>query len=697
MIRPVLGVSLMGVMALGSATLITNEHASLIASDPHASLWSAQTVLHQTCEGAPLAAGEEVRGLYGAEIPAMASAERTTFNGAGQTVIYSMRATPEAVASFYSERLAGNCWKQMADGSLTFIKGAHAVRIELAEDALIGKTYVAYAQGVVAGVSTENIVWAAQDGMMPPPPPPGDAGSFSGGTPPPPPPGGFNGMPPPQGDFGGQQGGFPPPPQGNFTNQQGFPPQPPSGQGFPPSGFVPSNTNAPGQFPGGQGQFPGGPQNGPQGAGSFGGGQTCRVNGVEMPGPCSQYEGKSGGGAGFGPGSQGQFGGPQGQQFGGQGFDQGGMGFGPGGPQGFGEDQQGPSEQQMDEQRFKMMKAGAKQFMAQVKMMKKRMEQLKKKMKGCALPAEIGNALSASDGLMAKIESAQSATELESVLTDVEDVTSTLQESGQDIPEYMRACEMRKRIGKDVASLEKKAKPILAKGKKDLALAELVQALEGDIAAVKALVKEGEALAGTDVSEAGAKFEEAYDKFQDIGDGMEALDISLNLQKNLARLTKKVKSYEAAIARKEKKKEDMSEERASLEEFKSSLSELQAAIKNKGGKDTLIDLMQSLYETKQALDELLGGPVDGQSMVPKINVQEKGFDFQAPEGFERQMMPQGMGGFGPGGGPGGFGPSGDQGFGGSGGGFGQGIPQGGSFGAPGGGLQGQGQPTTPIN
>jgi hypothetical protein len=678
MIRPVLGVSLMGVMALGSALLVSNEHAFLIASEPSASMWAAQIVMHHTCESAPIAAGEQVRGLYGADVPAMASAERRTFDGAGQSVIYSMRATPEAVAAFYSERLGSNCWKQAADGSLTYVKGAHAVRIELSEDTVTGKTYVAYAQGVVAGVSTENIVWAAQDGMMPPPPPPGDSGSM------PPPPSGDGGqyMPPP-----GGTGTYPPPPgdSGQYMPPPGgyLPGQPTSGQYQPPTGQYPINQ-------------PMGPtdQAGPMMPAA----QTCRVNGVEMPGPCTNYQG----------GGQGQFGGPQGGQFmpgnnngGSQGmnqFGQGNQGFGPqgmqGNPQGeFSDQDMGQREQQMDEQRFKMMKQGAKQFMAQVKMMKKRMEQLKKKMKGCMLPAEIDNALSATDGLVAKIESAQSADELESVLTDVEDVTSTLQESGQEIPEFMRACTMKNRIGKDVANLERKAKPILAKGKKVPELAELVQTLEGDIAAVKALVKEGEALAGTDVSEAGSKFEEAYDKFQDIGDGMEALDISLNLQKNLARLTKKVKSYEAAIVRKERKKEDMTEERASLEEFKSSLSELQAAIKNKEGKDALIDLVQSLYETKQALDELLGGPVDGQSLVPKINVQEKGFDFQAPEGFERQMMPQGMGGFGPGGGPGGFGPSGDQGFGG--GGFGQGIPQGGNFGAPGGGPQGQS--TAPIN
>jgi len=657
MIRPVLGVSLTGVMALASAMLISNEYASLTASDPHASLWGAQVVAHRSCVSAPLAAGEEVRGLYGVEVPALASAERVTFDGGGQHVRYTMRAPQDAVASFYSQRLAQNCWKQVAEGSLLFVKGVHAVRIDLAEDTLIGKTNVAYAQGVVAGVSTENIVWAAQDGIMPPPPAPGDSGSFNGGTPPPPPPSGDGGMMPPPPD-----GGMMPPPGGQFMGQ--------------PGQFGPSQ----GGFEQGQNQF--GQQQGfqPGGPGGFGPGQQN----------------------GFNPGGPGNFG-PNQQN-----------GFGPGGPGNFGNQGQGEfseqdmeqQERQMDEQRFQMMKRGAKQFLVQVKMMKKRMEQLKKKMKGCALPAEIDNALSASDGLMAKIESAQSADELESVLADVEDVTSTLQESGQDIPEFMRACTMKNRIGKDVVSIERKAKPILAKGKKVPALAELVQALEGDIAAVKALVKEGESLAGTDVSEAGTKFEEAYEKFQDIGDGIEALDISLNLQKNLARLTKKVKSYEAAIVRKEKKKEDMSEERASLEEFKSSLSELQAAIKNKEGKDTLIDLIQSLYETKQALDEFLGGPVDGQSLVPKINVQEKGFDFQAPEGFERQMMPQSMGGegqgfggqqsFGPGG-PGGLGPSGDQGFGGSGGGFGQGIPQGGNFGTPGGGFQGQGQPTTPVN
>lgn len=656
MIRSILGVSLLGVMALGSAMLISNEYSSLIASGPHASMWGAQKVTHQTCVSDPLAVDGKVRGLYGVDVPALASAERQTFDGAGYQVSYAMQATPEAVASFYSQRLTEHCWRQAQDGGLVFKDyTGNAVRITLAYNNLNKKTAVNYERGgIVLGESTVSAAQFDSSSFQSAPPPPGDMG----------------GVPPPTGDFGGQQGGFTPPLSGGFN-------QPPSGQGFPPSGFVPSNVNAPNQFPGARGQFPDGPQynnqNGSQqGPNDFAGGQTCRVNGVEMPGPCSQYEEKSGRESGG---------------FNGQGFEQNNQGYGLGNQAGYGqkgmqefsEQNMEQQERQMDDQRFKMMKQGAKRFASEVKKMKARIKQLKNKMKGCALPAEIDNALSASDGLVAKIEAAQSADELEAVLSDIEDATGVLQESGQEIPDYMRACEMKKRIGKDVAKLEKRAKLVITKAKKDSSLTELVQALEGDIASVKTLVKEGEALASTDVSEAGAKFEEAYDKFQDIGDGMEALDIASNLQKNIAKLTKKVKPYETAIARREKKKEDMSEAKVGLEEFKSLLSELQAAIKNKEGKDMLIDLMQSLYEAKQQLDKLLGGQVDGQILVPQFKVQEKGFEFKAPEGFERQMMPQEMGTFGGfGGGEGGFGPSMPPPINNSG-------PQGGAF-------QGQGQP-----
>ncbi|MFA4872741.1 MAG: hypothetical protein WC659_02285 [Patescibacteria group bacterium] len=602
MLKAISGIAVVGAASLFAASLISSQYSEMTSAEPISSLWASQRVAH-SAEGrivcASVPQGQEVRGLI-TNVPLYDTAKRISFDGNGAHVIYTMKATPESVASFYSQNLSQHCWRQSDDG-LTFTKNGSAVRIALMQSPESKKTYVTYILGgAVLGESTVN---AAQDGSMPPPP-------------------------------SGSSGGVPPPPSGD----QGMYNQP-SGGYQPPSG----------------GQY----QPGPMGTGGSGGAgynepqtTTCRVNGVDMPGPCSNYNQSQGGGMG-GPGGNGG----NTQWGGGQGFgpgNQGGFGQGDQGGQ-FGQGEQGgPSEEQMkkmDEMRFKQMKQGMGQFAKGVKMMKTSVAKIKTKLQKCGvgLPEELSNALSAADGMVTKIQAAETADALEEVITDIEDVGSVMQEWGPKLGNLTRICGMVKQAEKDIKTAERDATRIekQVKANKKVDLTEFLNQYKQEVSLLGTALKDAKALTTTDPEAALEKIEDDfYGQMDNVKNARTSVEMALNVSKGLTSAKQEIKTFEQQIKKFKSKKIDTSGAEELLTALKAQIEELKQLVASKNfTADDLIDKVESVFATKEQISDTLDQLRGGAEYMPTVRA-DKGvnYNFQLPQGFEKQEVMDGENG-----------------------------------------------------
>ncbi|MBI5229839.1 MAG: hypothetical protein HY981_00875 [Candidatus Magasanikbacteria bacterium] len=173
-----------------------------------------------------------------------------------------------------------------------------------------------------------------------------------------------------------------------------------------------------------------GPQNNP--SSGIGGGQTCNVKGVEMPGPCSNYESNNGaqGQNGFGPNDQsmGQENGFNGQEGG----------------------QNGPSEEQQkqnDERRLKDMKRGSKGMEGGLKQYEKNFSQAEKK--GVVIPQEIKDKLAQLRTLVDSAKNASTVEELDALdLGSAQELMQSLNDAQRELVENAQRLEGMKRGNK---------------------------------------------------------------------------------------------------------------------------------------------------------------------------------------------------------------------------------------------------------
>ena len=631
MLKAISGIAVVGAASLFAASLISNQYSEMTSAEPISSLWASQRVVH-SAEGriacASVTQGQEVRGLI-LDVPLYDTAKRISFDGNGAHVIYTTKATPESVASFYYQNLSQHCWQQ-SDDELTFTKNGSAVRIALMQSPESKKTYVTYMLGgAVLGESTVN---AAQDGSMPPPP-----SDSSGGTPPPPPSGD-------QGMYAQPPGGYQPP---SGDQYQQYPNQPNQMLGgYQPNPMPPASDQGMYNQPSG-GQY----QPSPMGTGGSGGSgytapqtMTCRVNGVDMPGPCSNYS--QGGGMG-GPGGYGE----NTQLGGGQGFAPGAQGgFGQGGQGGqFGQGEQGgPSEEQMkqmDEQRFKQMKQGMAQFAKGVKMLKASVAKVKTKLQKCGvgLPEELANALSAADGLTTKIQEAQTADELEEVIADIEDIGSVMQEWGPKLGNLTRICSMTKQADKDMKSVNTYVTRIekQVKAYKKVDLTELLGQYKQEVTLLSTALTDAKALSATDPEGALEMIEnDFYGQMDNVKNARTSVEMALNVSKGLTTAKQEIKTFEQQIKKLKSKKIDTAAADELLAALKTQVDELKQLVASKNfTAEDMVDKVETVFDTKQQLSDTLDELRGGAEYMPTVNA-DKGvnYNFQLPQGFEKQEI-----------------------------------------------------------
>ncbi|MDO8571329.1 MAG: hypothetical protein Q7R79_01490 [bacterium] len=392
--------------------------------------------------------------------------------------------------------------------------------------------------------------------------------------------------------------------------------------------------------------------------------------------------------------------------------------MGQGDESGFGEEQ----EARVNEQRFKGMKQGTGQAKRMINGMKKMVTQQEKKLGECgvSLPVELKEAVSSSNLVIAKLEAAKTADELEEIFTDLQEVVSPMQEWGPKLGDLHRLCEMVKRAGSETKDSSKTGKEVkrlqklinTPRYKTQISLGgriditDLVSEYKEKFGKLQESLAKVKDEAKTDPEAALETLEDSFygTAMSDLQSIKMAIDMVENMTRGLQSAKRDISGFEKALKglkrqnviaeRKKMDTKDTSELESLVSLLKANVAEITAFVKVKGfDPDELVDKVQAASEVREDIQEKLAELRGVSEFVPQIKGGQN-FNFQLPDAFN--FSPQGTpgmsgapetgsapgAGFGPG--PGdqsGFGP---QGFGGPGSGAGPGF--GGPSGPPSGGF-----------
>lgn len=568
---------------------------------------------------------KETIALAEADVPLMAGAKRLTF-GDSHSVSYRVNASAEAVAAFYRQTLTGQNRGTAAK--------MDRLTISFVENPLSNKTDITYTYAPANGTKVLGVKIAEADPSAPAPTEPAQ-------------------QPQPQ----------QPAPDQNQPNQPM-----PNGQPQPMQQFNQPNTNQM-EFSRPMQPFSDGQQ----------GGQTCRVNGVETPGPCGQNNNKNQGqnqqnqnnqqyqpwadmcsnntelacvdGAGKfvasakvgsdgkpvcpadssaqcgnyqqnnQQGRNGQGGRGQGGQYNNQNQGQRGQEGQMGQP-----GQQGPSEEdmkKMDEQRFKDMKRGLSQFSNGAKMMKKSIARVKTAISKCGvgMPEELVNALAQTDSITEKINAAQTADELDEIVGDIQDVGSVMQDWGPRMGDLSRLCQTLKQADRDAKQFDRSIKQMesQAKSNKKIDLSELIAEYKTAVAAQKDILAQAKELAKTDPDSALAKIQDDfYGNMDNLGNLQMQINTVFNISKGIKNITRELTTFASQIKALTKKKVDTAAMQEMLDNLKAQVEEIKNLVKGKVDAEELAAKVDDAFATRQELQDALqeSGVIN---MMPQTN------------------------------------------------------------------------------
>ncbi|OIO50344.1 MAG: hypothetical protein AUJ11_02935 [Parcubacteria group bacterium CG1_02_44_65] len=504
--------------------------------------------------------------LADASVPLFPGAKKLTF-GDADAVRYRIDASAGKVANFYNQVMSSLGWQKI-DGSIKSLTAGNnldRVIIALAENPITKKTEAIFSTKSLRQSDIFSVASASAEEVTPQPSvqplqPIASADSQNNQTP-----------PPPAGD-----------------NSQ---PMPPQQQPMQPIGQQLNGEN-----------------NNPQ--------PTCRVNGVETPGACPQFNNNGG------------------QNFNTMEFMR---------PQGEGNNgQQGPSEedqQKMDEQRLKDMKRGMSQFTRSIAMMKKSVAKNKTSLSKCgvSMPEELVNALNSSDSLVAKINNAKTADELDEAVGDIEDISSVMQDWGPRLGDLNRLCQMLKQADRDQKQLDRSLASYTKKNTTKMDITEILAEYKTNVEGMRQTLADVKVLAKTDAEEALTKLEDDfYGNMDNVRNSEQALNMVLNISQGIRQATSDIKRMESSIKALKKKKVDTADIEAQVADFKQQIADIKVLIKSKFDVDELIGKVETAFDAREQISDALQEYGVG-NMEPQIK-ENKGMNVQVnlPDAFKKQ-------------------------------------------------------------
>lgn len=319
------------------------------------------------------------------------------------------------------------------------------------------------------------------------------------------------------------------------------------------------------------------------------------------------------------------------------------MEFGrPGGEQAEQSRQQGPSEEdmkKMDERRLKDMKRGLGQFTRSAQMMKKNVVKTKAAINKCGvgMPEELDNALNSIDGLVKKINDAQTADDLDEVIGDIQDVGSVMQEWGPRMGDLHRLCQMLKQADRDLKQLDRSLSRYQAKNNGKIDISGILADYKNDMENMRQALSQARELAKTDSESALSKIEDDfYGSMDNLRNAEQAINMALNIGQGIRQASAEIKNIDRNIKSLKRKKIDTTELEQLAADFKTQVEDIKNLVKTKFEVDELIDKVEAAFGTREQIYDSMQEYGMG-SMTPQIK-ENKSLNMQVnlPDAFKRQ-------------------------------------------------------------
>lgn len=217
-------------------------------------------------------------------------------------------------------------------------------------------------------------------------------------------------------------------------------------------------------------------------------------------------------------------------------------------------------DKKMEERRFQDMKRNVKRFTSDITRMERESERSKKRMEKCGLsiPSDLAQTLQKAKELVAKVETAKTADELENVMFEFEDVGFNMGEFGHQMGPLQQVCEMLSRTEQELKQLtrdqdrfEKRAE----QQKIDVSLSlgrvrELARKMEETLTKARKL-------AGTDAESAVFLIEdEFFFNMEEYRNAQRAVEMALDMSRGLKDADREINEFKRRIKELKERKKD---------------------------------------------------------------------------------------------------------------------------------------------
>ncbi len=300
--------------------------------------------------------------------------------------------------------------------------------------------------------------------------------------------------------------------------------------------------------------------------------------------------------------------------------------------------------ERIDKERFEQMKRDLKGFTRSIKRMRDEVNRQEKKLarSGVGIPAELKAALQKIDDIVAKINDAKTAEELQTIMEDLADATQVMNEWSRQFGELQQLADMLRRVDRDVRNIRSAISRVQALGKRNTALQEKVSELAAVGNGMIKAVADVRVLAKTEPDSAldklNAEFYEKMEEFWNLNNEIEMLG---NLTRGLSRAQAEIRRIELrinALARsKRASPEAIAEMRNTLSELKTAFQELQAKAKQRPQNfEDIMDIGEEVFGLFESLQNMIAEV--GQSFYAPTVKRGEDIQFEIPESyiFERR-------------------------------------------------------------
>lgn len=388
---------------------------------------------------------------------------------------------------------------------------------------------------------------------------------------------------------------------------------------FPGRGEFKGQTPS-GGFPGqGQGleSAPGAPQQGET--------RTCRINGVEIPGPCPESSGPGGG------------------MMGGPGGGEGGM-MGPGGF--------GPSEEDMarmeKEQKSRMlqdMKRGLRGMEQGLRMMERGISACRKAKVDTTDPEA---ALAKIKEIIAQVKTAEDPDALMEIMQELPELFDGAREHVEACHRLGEIPRITKQLGREIKRLEGEHRKLVSQVKRaKLDLQEQLDEIAAGVAEIKAVLTEVGQVKNIEAFEAAMeRLEGLRETFEDLQEKIDAVRSVLNVKRAITDAKREIRNVERFIGSLKRKGVDTSELSAMVAVGKALVAELEVLAKQKPlDVDALHEKFEQLEDLGQRAEEALAnlrglkiedrfGPKFSKSTVSDVKLPDTFRQFEKKESEE---------------------------------------------------------------